>query len=270
MKVSIITVCYNSEETIEKTIQSVINQTYTDLEYIIIDGDSNDKTTDIILNYKDKISYYISEPDKGIYHAMNKGIELSSGEIVAILNSDDCYINDKIINEVVKTFIEHDVDSIYTNLYLVDQKNTDKIIRNCTYNNYEKGLFFKGWHPPHPSLFLKKEVYDKFGKFDTTYKIASDYELMLRLFEIKSISSIYLPIYTIRMSNGGVSTSSLRHIYQTQKECLSAFKNHNLQLNIFNYFFLKYYQKIKQYKIDTFLYDLISKKINFIFLFYMV
>lgn len=261
MKISIITVCFNSVKTIEQTIQSVISQTYQNIEYIVIDGDSSDGTVDIIKKYTQQISKWISEPDNGIYDAMNKGIKMCSGDLVGIINSDDFYINNTVISQIISKIKLEKVDSIYTNLLLVDSTNTDKLIRNCTYRKFKLGLFTKGWHPPHPSFFVKREVYEKYGKFDLSFKLAADYEFMLRVLEKYFITTTYFPIYTLKMRNGGASTSSFSHIKLSQKECLLAFKKNGLHVNKFQYFAGKYFHKLSQYTVLTIIKDLISKKI---------
>jgi len=262
MKVSLITVSFNSGLTLKDTIESVLYQNYSNIEYLIIDGFSKDNTINIIKDYEPKFEgrlHWISEPDKGIYDAMNKGICIATGEIIGILNSDDFYIDKYVIENVVKSFTDKNVDSLYTDLYLVDNENINKIIRNCTYREFKKGLFFKGWHPPHPSFFVKKEIYEKYGVFDLTYKIASDYDFMLRILEKNSISTNYLPIHTIKMRNGGASTSSLERIRLSQKECLLAFERNNLKVNRVIYFLGKYTQKLRQYTFESLIDDFKSK-----------
>ncbi len=162
-KVSIITVCYNSAKTIEDTIQSVVNQTYDNIEYIIIDGLSTDNTLEIVNKYKDKITKIISEKDNGLYDAINKGIGLATGEIIANLNSDDFYIDNNVIADVVVKIEEEKSDTLYANLYYVDALDTNKVVRNWVSGQYKKGMFFKGWMPPHPTFFVRKKVYDQFG-----------------------------------------------------------------------------------------------------------
>jgi glycosyltransferase involved in cell wall biosynthesis len=263
MKISIITVAYNSSATISDTIKSVLDQTYLDIEYIIVDGNSKDNTMSIVKDYEPIFNgrmHWISEPDKGLYDAMNKGIQMATGEVIGIINSDDFYVNNSVIEEVIKTIKIRNVDSLYTDLYLVDSTDTDKVIRDCTYRDFKKGLFFQGWHPPHPSFFVKRKIYDKYGKFDLTYSIAADYDFMLRVLEKHSITTTYLPIHTIKMRNGGASTSSLKHIKISQKECLLAFKKNDLSVNKWGYFIGKYQQKLRQYSFRSLIQDVRSKK----------
>lgn len=262
MKFSIITVTYNSSSTLRDTIQSVLAQTYYDIEYIIIDGFSSDNTVDVIKEYEPLFKghmRWISEKDSGLYDAMNKGIQMATGDIIGIINSDDYYVDNDVVKNVVNYFIEKDVDTIYTDLYLVDPINTNKIIRDCRYKNFKKGLFFQGWHPPHPALFVKKEVYDRCGYFDLSYKIGADYDFMLRILEKYSISTAYLPIYTVKMRNGGTSTSSFKRIKLSQKECLQSFKKNGFKVNVLRYFLGKYTQKLHQYTFRSLFEDIKHK-----------
>lgn len=228
-KVSIITVCFNSEKTIEDTIKSVVNQTYKNIEYIVIDGGSTDKTIEIINKYKENISTLISEKDNGIYDAINKGIKLASGDIIANLNSDDFYIDNKVINDVVAALNEAKTDLLYADLYYVDTKDTSKIIRYWKSKSYKEGLFLKGWMPPHPTFFVKKEVYQNYGMFNLEFKSAADYEIMLRFIHRYKASIIYLPRVIVRMRVGGVSNASLKNRIKANREDKKAWEINGLK-----------------------------------------
>lgn len=228
-KVSIITVCFNSENTIEDTIKSVVNQTYENIEYLVIDGGSTDKTIDIINKYKENISVLISEKDNGIYDAINKGIKLASGDIIANLNSDDFYIDNEVISDVVATFNEAKTDLLYADLYYVDTKDTSKIIRYWKSKSYKEGLFLKGWMPPHPTFFVKKEVYQNYGMFNLEFKSAADYEIMLRFIHRYKASITYLPRVIVRMRVGGVSNASLKNRIKANREDKRAWKINGLK-----------------------------------------
>ena len=217
MKVSIVTVAYNSEKTIEDTIQSVIKQDYPDMEYIIIDGGSKDGTMDIVNRYADQIDIIISEPDKGIYDAMNKGVAKATGHIVGILNSDDFYIHEKIITKITRTFTRK-TDAVYADLVYVDQENTDKVMRKWISGEYQSGAFIKGWMPPHPTFFVKKEVYEKFGSYSLDLRSAADYEFMLRVIHKHGIRLKYLPEIAVKMRAGGESNASLKNRIRANKE----------------------------------------------------
>lgn len=222
MKVSIITVAYNSAKTIEDTIQSVIGQTYPEIEYIIIDGNSKDETLKIAEKYRSNISKIVSEKDRGIYDAMNKGVKLATGDVVGILNSDDFYISSSVIEEVVKKIKETNADCVWGDLVYVDQKNTGKITRYWQGGEYSVGKFKKGWHPPHPAFFVKKVVYEKYGIFREDLGISADYELMLRFLEKYKISSAYIPKVLVKMRDGG--SSNWRNIKSVIKGNLQSYK----------------------------------------------
>src|SRR5574344_192854 len=210
MKVSIITVTYNSADTLRDTIESVLSQDYPKIEYIIVDGASKDGTKKIVRSYGRRISHFISEPDKGIYDAMNKGIRMAKGDIIGILNSDDFFTKRNIISTVVATFKANPgLDGVHGDLYYVDNKDTNKVIRYWKTKEYVDGAFYTGWHPAHPTLYLKREVYEKFGLFDLRLPLSADFELMLRLFECCRISTKHLDIVMIRMRTGGASSRSI-------------------------------------------------------------
>lgn len=228
-KISIITVCFNSSKTIEDTIQSVINQTYPNIEYIIVDGLSTDNTLEIVDKYKDKITKVVSEKDAGLYDAINKGIGLASGEIIANLNSDDFYIDNNVIADVVAKMQEENNDTLYADLYYVDEVDTNKIVRNWVSGTYKVGAFFKGWMPPHPTFFVRKNVYNKYGKFSLELKSAADYELMLRFIHKHKCSISYLQRAVIKMRVGGVSNASLKNRLKANREDKRAWEMNGLK-----------------------------------------
>lgn len=236
-KVSIITVCYNSEKTIEDTLQSVLNQSYQNIEYIVIDGVSTDSTLSIINNYKDKITTIVSEKDNGIYDAINKGIRLATGDIIANLNSDDFYIDNNVIADVVTTFEKEKTDTLYADLYYVDAVDTNKIVRYWKSKPYKEGLFLKGWMPPHPTFFVKKEVYQQYGLFDLQFKSAADYEIMLRFIHRFKTSIAYLPRVIVKMRVGGVSNANLKNRIKANQEDRKAWKVNGLKPTAFTLFF---------------------------------
>jgi len=242
LKISIITVSWNSKETIKNTIDSVINQTYKNIEYIIIDGASTDGTVEIVKSYGSKISRFISEPDKGLYNAMNKGIGLSTGDIVGILNSDDFYIDNKVIGKVLKEFKEKQVDSLFADLVFVKPKNLDKIVRFYDSSHFNPSKFAYGWMPAHPTFFVKREVYEKYGVFRTNFKIAADFDLLVRFLYIHKISYSYMREVLVKMRVGGVSTS-FNSIWINNIEQLRVCRDHNIDTNIFK-ICLKYPRKI--------------------------
>ena len=244
MKISIITIAYNSEETIEDTILSVINQTYNDIEYIVVDGGSTDKTLEIIEKYKNQIDIVISEPDKGIYDAMNKGVRTANGELVGILNSDDFYANSSVIENISKNIKGY--DSIYADLVYVDRVDTNKIIRYWKSGVYKKGAFLKGWMPPHPTFFLRKKIYDRFGTYNLALKSADDYELMLRVLHKENISTTYYPEIITKMRVGGQSNASISNRLKANKEDREAWEINQIDPKFYS-LYLKPLRKISQF-----------------------
>ena len=208
-KISIITTSYNSSKTIRDTIDSVVAQDYENIEYIIIDGNSTDDTIDIVNSYGNKISCLISEDDDGLYDAMNKGIRIATGDVVGILNSDDFYYTNHVISDVAEVFIFNDVDSVYGDLLYVDTIDTDSIRRYWKSGIFNIKKIRKGWTIPHPTLFVKKEIYKKFGLYSIRLKNASDYEMILRLLYKNQISISYLPKIMVKMRIGGISNYSI-------------------------------------------------------------
>lgn len=228
MKVSIITITYNSELTLVDTINSVLNQTYQDIEYIIVDGRSTDKTLSIIDSYKEKISKFISEKDKGLYDALNKGISMATGDVIGIIHSDDFYTSNNVIENIVNTFNINQADAVYADLYYVDKDDTNNIHRKWKSGNYKHGMFFNGWMPPHPTFFAKKSVYEKYGNFNLNLVSAADYELMLRFIHKNKIKISYLPEFIIKMRVGGKSNVSLKNRIRANNEDRKAWKINGL------------------------------------------
>ena len=228
--ISVITVSYNAVSTIEDTILSVINQTYTNIEYIIIDGGSADGTVGIIEKYVDRISYWVSEPDKGIYDAMNKGIQMASGDIVGILNSDDLFLDSNVLGDIVQAF-DSKIEAVCGNLYFVKFDDTDSIVRTWKGSPYHS--FNKGWHPAHPTFYVRRSVYQKYGIFDTSFSVSADFELMLRFIEKYRIRTKYLDRYMIKMRVGGESTRSLKNIFRGNKNIMRAFKKNDIPVSVF-------------------------------------
>ena len=246
MKVSIITVVFNNKNTMQSAIESVLSQDYDNIEYIVVDGGSTDGTLDVIDSYKDNIDILISEPDKGIYDAMNKGILRASGDIIGILNSDDFYAENDIISIVVKTFKEQNVDSVYADLEYVQEKDTNNVVRYWRSKKFRDGLFKNGWQLAHPTFFVKKEIYEKYGLFNLEFTLAADYELMLRLLNRYKVSSVYVPKVFVRMRVGGASNKSIRNIIKANIESYKAWEANGLKISYLR-FLLKPLSKILQY-----------------------
>lgn len=244
MKVSIITITYNSAPTLETTIQSVISQTYRDVEYIIIDGLSTDNTIEIARKYK--VTKLVSEEDRGLYDALNKGISMATGDIIGFLHSDDFYTENSVIEKIVSLFQNTDCDAVYGDLYYVDKDNTDKIIRKWKSGKYEEGMFLNGWMPPHPTFFVKKECYNKFGGFNLNFKTSADYELMLRLIHKHKIKLSYLPEFIIKMRVGGQSNITTKNRVIANMEDRKAWEVNGLKPKFYT-LYLKPLRKILQF-----------------------
>ena len=218
LKVSIITMAYNAEKSIEDTIQSVIGQAYENIEYIIIDGRSTDNTLKICNTHKESIHTILSEKDKGIYDAMNKGGTLATGGIIGMLNADDFYMDSNVISKVVAKFSKGNCDGLYANLVYVDGDDTSKITRTWISGDYKENSFLKGWMPPHPTFFVKQGCYKKYGDYSLDLKSAADYELMLRMIHKHKIKLSYLHEVTVKIRVGGVCNSSLKNRMNANKE----------------------------------------------------
>jgi len=246
MKVSIITVCRNSAATIEQTIQSVIEQSYTNLEFIIIDGGSSDQTLSIVNKYQHKITKVISEKDNGIFDAMNKGINLATGEIIGILNSDDVYADRGVVEKVVTEMEKSNADVSWGDLVYVKKNDPSKVTRVWKSSPYMTGLFKKGWQAPHPTFFVRKTVYQRYGMFNTNLPISADYEILLRFLERYKVTSIYIPATLVKMREGGNSNwKNLFRVFQANLEVKRAWQMNNLTMPRFT-ILNKLFSKIKQ------------------------
>ena len=229
MKISIITITYNSAETVEDTIQSVLSQDYPNVEYIIIDGASNDDTMAIVERYRSSISVILSEPDKGIYDAMNKGVLRATGDVIGILNSDDFYADSRVLSDIAARMRDTDSDGCYADLVYVDRNETSRIVRTWKSGPYSHGRFLNGWMPPHPTFFVKRSVYDALGIYSTQLRSSADYELMLRFVHKHKISLSYLPRVITHMRAGGQSNVTLRNRWKANREDRLAWKMNGIQ-----------------------------------------
>lgn len=233
MKISIVTICFNCEETIRDTIESVLSQSHTDTEYIIVDGLSTDSTMGIVNQYKNRISSIISEPDEGIYDAMNKGINAASGEIVSILNADDFFEDAHVLKQVVEAFEKHkNADMVFGDVVFSAVENLKKIVRYYSSKNFRRWKLRFGWMPPHPATFIKRKVYLKYGLFKLGYKIAADYEMFVRLLYVKQLNYCRIDSILVRMRIGGVSTSGLRNSILLNREIVKACRANGLYTNL--------------------------------------
>jgi len=244
--ISIITVTYNSGKTITDTIQSVLSQRYPNIEYIIIDGVSDDATDTIIRSFGDKIDKYISEPDKGMYDAINKGFRLASGKVVGILNSDDVFYDNYVIEKVAESFSKNDIDALFGDAIFVDPVKTTRIVRYYSSKNFKLSKFRFGYMPAHTSFYAKKELFEKYGYYKTDYKIAADFELMLRFLLINKVSYKYLEFPFVSMRMGGISNRSLKSKLVLNKEIARACNENEIKTN-YLYIYSKYFLKVFEF-----------------------
>lgn len=232
MKISVITVVHNAVGTIADTLRSIAGQSYPDVEHIVVDGASTDGTRAVILENGAGVDKCVSEPDRGMYDAMNKGIALASGDVIGFLNSDDVYTDDTVLAQIAETFRKEDVDACYADLIYVDKTDMTKVTRYWKSRPYENGLFEKGWMPAHPTFYVRRWVYEKYGGFDLAYRRQSDFELTMRFLAVHHIKSAYIPRVLVRMRSGGASRG-LMHILEGNIEAYRACRKHSLDVTPF-------------------------------------
>ncbi|MFD2515659.1 glycosyltransferase family 2 protein [Pontibacter locisalis] len=218
MKISIITIVFNRCDTIAETIESVVGQTYPDIEYIVVDGLSTDGTVEIVQSYGARIAKFVSEKDDGLYDAINKGISLATGEVIGLLHSDDIFFSKDSVAMIARTFLDQNTDSVYADLLYVQKENTNKTVRYWISGLYNRKRFLRGWMPPHPTFYVRKSLFDKHGVYNTDFKSAADYELMLRFLYKHKVSTAYLPVKLVKMRVGGKSNISLQNRIRANRE----------------------------------------------------
>lgn len=252
MKISLITITYNSAQTLKDTLTSVLEQSYADIEYILVDGASKDDTVAMIKAFEPKFNgrmKWISEPDKGLYDAMDKGIRMATGDVIGILNSDDFFTSKEVLAKVAKAF-EQDaqLDAVYGDVHFVNPDDLKKCIRYYSSKVFKRSLMRLGFMPAHPSFYLKKECFDKYGVYKTDYQIAADFEFLLRVIYKENVKTQYLPIDMVTMRTGGASTSGIESHLKIMKEHLRAFRENGVYTNVvllcLRYFY-KIYEVIK-------------------------
>jgi glycosyltransferase involved in cell wall biosynthesis len=246
LKVSIITVVYNGASTLRSCIDSVLSQDYQSIEYIVVDGNSTDGTIDLVRSYGNRIEKFVSEPDRGIYDAMNKGLKLATGDIVGILNADDFYSSREVISSIVDAMKNNMADAVYGDLVYVDAVQNDVVKRSWKSGVYKTGAFLNGWMPPHPTFFLKRSLYEQHGLFRLDMGSAADYELMLRMIHKFGIKLAYVPKVLVKMRAGGVSNSSLKNRIRANQNDRKAWEINGLKPYFFT-LWLKPFRKILQF-----------------------
>lgn len=249
MKVSLVTVTFNSGKTLQDNIQSILLQSYSNIEYIIVDGLSQDNTVEIIKEYEDKFHgrlKWISEKDTGLYDAMNKGVKMATGDIVGFINSDDFYHRQEVISRVVDAFKDRTVQAVYGDVRFVNPKNLNKTVRYYSSSRFSPEKFRYGFMPAHPTFFTYRKYFDEFGYYRTDYKIAADYELLIRFLYIHQLKAVYLPFDFLKMRTGGVSTSSYKSNILLNREIVRACKENGIW-TCMPLLFLKYFIKIFEF-----------------------
>jgi len=230
VRVTLITATYNSGASIKSCLDSVVSQNYDDFEYLIIDGKSSDDTLSIVKHYQQKYSYIklISEKDQGIYDALNKGVMLATGDVIGFVHSDDLLASKTVISEIVAILKNESLDGVYGDLEYVRKEDITKVVRFWNSRSFNSKLLSKGWMPAHPTLFLKKEVYEKHGFFNLTYQISADYDFMLRILKDDSLKFGYLPKVITKMRIGGASNGSINNIIKKTKEDYRAIRSNHI------------------------------------------
>ncbi len=250
MRISVVTVVFNNERQVEEAIKSVLAQNYPDVEYVIVDGGSTDGTVDVIKKYEEDIAGWVSEPDEGIYDAMNKGLGMISGEVVGFLNSDDMYYNEQVLEKIAAVFKEEKWDACCGDILYVSGSDSQKVNRHWKTGPYQEGAFRKGWVPPHPGFFVRKKILDAHGGFNPAFPISADFELMLRLIERFNIKIKYIPEVVVKMRWGGSSTRNLKSIVKGNLEKYRAFKTNKVKVSPL-YFLNNFLFKFKQLKLKS-------------------
>lgn len=228
MKISVITASFNCAETIGDTLASVAAQRHTLVEHVVVDGGSRDGTLDVLNRHRQQLAVMISEPDRGIYDALNKGIVYSSGDVIGFLHADDMFAGPDVLNWVAEAFTDPAVDAVYGDLQYVGRDDTSRVMRYWRSSPYASGMLARGWMPPHPTLYVRRYLYERLGGFNTGFRVAADYEFILRLFTQPGLRTIYIPRVMVKMRVGGVSNRSLSHILRKSAEDLRALHLHRV------------------------------------------
>jgi glycosyltransferase involved in cell wall biosynthesis len=247
MKLTIITVCYNSDKSIADTLRSVREQTYKNIEHIIVDGGSVDRTLAVVAAEGSHVAKIVSEKDKGIYDAMNKGIALATGDVIGFINADDFYAATTVLATVAAAFKESGANSCYGDLCYVSQADSSRVVRYWRSKDFVAGAFESGWCPPHPTFFVRRSIYERLGGFDLDFKIAADFELMARYLASARISSFYIPDVLVKMRLGGTTNKSLANIWKQNVEIRQALHKLGFRFSLFKFVLLKLFSRAMQF-----------------------
>lgn len=245
LKISVITAVFNNHVTVAEALDSALNQVNVEVELLVIDGGSTDGTLDILYRYADRLSVLVSEPDKGIYDALNKGIQRASGDLVGFLHSDDLFGDDEALSRIANTFSDTEVDAVYGDLVYVNKDKPDKVIRFWRAGDYSPDLLQRGWMPPHPTFYVRRSCYERLGGFDTSYRIAADYDCMLRFLRRGQLNCRYIPQVQVKMRLGGVSNRSLKNLLRKSMEDYRALRVN--QVGGIGALLFKNFQKLPQF-----------------------
>ncbi len=249
MKISIITATYNSAATVRDTFDSVLRQGYKDYELVVVDGASKDSTLDIIREYEPRFEgrmKWKSEPDKGLYDAMNKGIARATGDVIGILNSDDFYTSDDVLETIARVLEQGSADAVYGDIHYVQDEDLTKCVRYYSSKGFSRERMMQGWMPAHPSFYCRREVYQQYGLFDTSFRVAADFEQLLRLIYIHGIKTQYVEKDFVTMRTGGASTAGLKARAQIMRDHLRAFQKNGIPNNVFR-LASRYFEKLLEY-----------------------
>ena len=246
-KVSIITASYNARETIADTIESVAEQTHPRIEHIVIDGASTDGTVEVLERYRDRLSKVVSEPDEGIYAAMNKGFAMATGDIVGTLNSDDVYVDKNVLGLVAEVFRDNAVEVCYGDIIYMERGDQNRIVRQWKSEPYRPGLFEQGWMPPHPAFFIRRSALERVGPFEANYRFAADFDFMLRALHVQQLRSSYVPHELVKMRVGGETNSTVINVLKGNIEAYRSCRKHGLDVSPL-FIVRKILRKLPQYR----------------------
>lgn len=228
MKISVITAVFNNRDTILDCLASVREQTYHDIQHVVIDGASTDGTSDLLHQHRSRIDVLVCEPDRGIYDALNKGIAHCNGDVIGFMHADDIYADNQVLTRVARAFVDPEVGMVFGDLQYVTKEDTSRVFRHWRAGEFSPAKLAWGWMPPHPTLYVRRDIYSRLGGFDTAFKIAADYDYVLRLFSSSSLKSVYVPDVLVKMRVGGASNRSLRNILRKCREDLEALRKNQV------------------------------------------